>query len=292
STAFTQIKRNVLISGGLPIGPALSEFTLEFPESHMSILSRFTQHIRFIKAAAASETIRIVALFDAVVSTPGVIMPWKAMVKICHAEGITSIVDAAHSLGQESVFDLSEIQPDFWIGVSKWLYAKRGSAVLYVARKNQHLIPNDIPAGLSWVEPEEHKQTMSQFAGEFYWNGSADVVLPLTVIAALDFRSKIGGEKRIIDYCHALAVNGGRRVAEILGTQVMDMPETSGELIGTMVNVLLPLSKTIRPSPSVTRAVDHKLFHEQRAYAVTYYHNNHWWVRISAQVYNQVCLSS
>ncbi|KAG6897231.1 hypothetical protein C0992_003335, partial [Termitomyces sp. T32_za158] len=135
STAFGQIKRNVLMTGGLPNSPTLSEFSLKFPETHMSILNRFTQHIRHVKAATTSETVRIVALFDSVVSTPGVIMPWKAMVKICHEERVTSIVDAAHSLGQEFGFNLSEIRPDFWIGnCSKWLYAKRGSAVLYVAR--------------------------------------------------------------------------------------------------------------------------------------------------------------
>lgn len=103
--------------GAVPISPKLSEFSLDLPESHASILSRFTQHIRVVKATAASKTIRIVALFDSVASTPGVMMPWKAMVKICHAEGVTSIVDAAHSLGQEPMINLSEIEPDFWIGV-------------------------------------------------------------------------------------------------------------------------------------------------------------------------------
>ncbi|KAH0581811.1 hypothetical protein H2248_011491 [Termitomyces sp. 'cryptogamus'] len=288
STAFSQIKRNVFVAGGLPTSPILSEFSLDFPQTHMSILSQFSRHIRAVKGKAASKTIRIAALFDSIVSTPGVTMPWKGMVEICHAEGITSIVDAAHSLGQEPI-NLSETQPDFWIGnCSKWLYAKRGSAVLYVAQRNQYLIPNNIPAGLGWFEPVADTQTMSLFAGQFYWNGSTDVALPLTLVAALDFRLKIGGEKRIIDYCHTLAIEGGKCVAEILGTEVMDMPEAPGELVGTMVNVLLPLPETIRPSPDVLRAFDQKLFSDRRAYAVIYYHNNCWWVRISAQVYNQL----
>ncbi|KAG5350876.1 hypothetical protein C0989_008934 [Termitomyces sp. Mn162] len=132
----------------------------------MSILSQFSRHIRAVKGKAASKTIRIAALFDSIVSTPGVTMPWKGMVEICHAEGITSIVDAAHSLGQEPI-NLSETQPDFWIG--------------------------------------------------------------------------IGGEKRIIDYCHTLAIEGGKCVAEILGTEVMDMPEAPGELVGTMVYLIVDL---------------------------------------------------
>jgi selenocysteine lyase/cysteine desulfurase len=44
-------------------------------------------------------------------------MPWKEMVKICHEEGALSIVDAAHSIGQEKDIDLATVRPDFWISV-------------------------------------------------------------------------------------------------------------------------------------------------------------------------------
>ncbi|KAG6811148.1 hypothetical protein H0H92_008766 [Tricholoma furcatifolium] len=267
STAFSQIKRNVAALGDLPARPILSEFILLFPETHASILDRFTEHIRVLKAKAMNKTIRITALFDTIVSTPGVLMPWKAMVQICNAEGVMSIVDAAHSLGQEKDIKLSDTQPDFWVGnCSKWLYAKRGSGVM-----NQHLVPNNLPLGLGWFEPVEGIKTMSHFASEFY---------------SLDFRAEIGGEERIITYCHNLAVEGGRCIAEILKTEVMEMSEAPQELIGTMVNVLLPLTN-ILPSPEVMRALDNKLF-ERRAYAVIYYHNGSWWTRISAQVYNQL----
>ncbi|KAG6815855.1 hypothetical protein H0H87_010746, partial [Tephrocybe sp. NHM501043] len=117
STAFSQIKRNIAAVGDLPACPFLSEFTLLFPETHASILNRFARHIRALKAKARTRTTRIVALFDSIVSTPGVLMPWKAMVQLCNAEGVTSIVDAAHSLGQEANIDLSNTRPDFWVGV-------------------------------------------------------------------------------------------------------------------------------------------------------------------------------
>jgi len=216
-------------------------------------------------------------------------MPWKAMVKICNAEGVTSIVDAAHSLGQEKILNLSETQPDFWVGnCSKWLYAKRGSGVLYVSKKNQQLVPRNFPVGLGWFEPAGGMNTMSGFAAEFHWNGSIDVALALTVNAGLDFRTEIGGEERIIDYCHNLAIEGGKRVAEILGTEVMEMPQAPGELVGNMVNVLLPHLSNVKPSLEVASTFDHKMFEERRAYAVAYHHNDRWWLRISAQVYNQI----
>lgn len=40
------------------------------------------------------------------------------MVKICADEGVLSVVDAAHSIGQEMDINLDEVKPDFWVTVS------------------------------------------------------------------------------------------------------------------------------------------------------------------------------
>lgn len=40
--------------------------------------------------------------------------------------------------------------------------------------------------------------------------------------AALDFRERIGGESKIQEYCHRVALEGGRKAAEILGTELID----------------------------------------------------------------------
>jgi len=39
---------------------------------------------------------------------------------------------------------------------------------------------------------------------------------------ALDFREWLGGEIKINEYCRTLAIKGGERLAEILGTEGMD----------------------------------------------------------------------
>ena len=44
---------------------------------------------------------KIVAVIDSIASMPGVLLPWQEMVKVCREEGVWSVVDAAHSLGQE-----------------------------------------------------------------------------------------------------------------------------------------------------------------------------------------------
>lgn len=44
---------------------------------------------------------RFVAVIDSITSLPGVRLPWKTLVQICREEGIWSVIDAAHSIGQE-----------------------------------------------------------------------------------------------------------------------------------------------------------------------------------------------
>ena len=40
------------------------------------------------------------------------------MVQICKDEDVWSVIDAAHSIGQEVDLDLEKIAPDFWVSVS------------------------------------------------------------------------------------------------------------------------------------------------------------------------------
>lgn len=97
---------------------------------------------------------------------------------------------------------------------------------------------------------------MTAFVGEFHWNGSTDVITALTikpgaqclylrlvslmhVTTALDFRASLGGEARIIEYCHTLAINGGNRLAQILQTEMMLSPGAHPEeIIPCMVSFL------------------------------------------------------
>lgn len=44
---------------------------------------------------------RFVAVIDSITSVPGVLLPWQEMVKVCKEEGVWSVIDAAHSIGQE-----------------------------------------------------------------------------------------------------------------------------------------------------------------------------------------------
>jgi hercynylcysteine S-oxide lyase len=92
--------------------------TLQFPTTHASIVSRFRAHLRSLpRPNGKTQEQKIVAVIDSIVSNPGVLMPWKEMVQVCKEEHVWSVIDAAHSIGQELDIDLGKAQPDFWVSV-------------------------------------------------------------------------------------------------------------------------------------------------------------------------------
>ena len=52
---------------------------------------------------------------------------------------------------------------------------------------------------------------------------SVHVLMRRSVHTALDFRKWLGGEVEINRYCRDLAIRGGKRLAEMLGTEEMDV---------------------------------------------------------------------
>ena len=50
----------------------------------------------------------------------------------------------------------------------------------------------------------------------------------------MDFRRWIGGEDKIYDYCHNLAIRGGKLLAEMFDTRLLD---PTGEQTATMVRL-------------------------------------------------------
>lgn len=156
TTTYENVLKGIQYLADRPehVRPHVETVELQFPTSHARVLDTFRAHIKDIKALHTARGTqfthissparepehdsgnRIVVVIDAISSNPGVRMPWCEMVRICRAEGVWSVVDAAHSLGQEPDIHLKEARPDFWVSnCHKWLYAKRGCAVLYMSRE-------------------------------------------------------------------------------------------------------------------------------------------------------------
>ena len=105
----------------------------------------------------------------------------------------------------------------------------------------------------------------------------------------MDFREWVGGEEVINQYCRELALTGGKRIAEIMGTQIMDESPNSEQTFN-MVNVELPLYDVPEDQISfVQDTLRDRLLLDFKIYAAHFYHNGKFWARLSAQIYNEVC---
>ncbi len=104
-------------------------------------------------------------------------------------------------------------------------------------------------------------------------------------MVALDFREWLGGEQKINDYCHPLALSGGKLLSELLGTPLLD---PTGEFTLNMVNVGLPLAPSIPENANTLGFLLRNLIEDWHVSAAVFRHNGRWWVRASAQVWNEV----
>ncbi|KAI9255202.1 pyridoxal phosphate-dependent transferase [Phascolomyces articulosus] len=219
------------------------------------------------------------AVLDAIIALPGVLFPYEAASRLVQEHGILSLIDAAHAAGQIPI-DVSSFDPDFLVSnLHKWFYTPRGSCILYAPKRNQRFLH---PLAL------EHNYTSegNGFEQEFWNYGAHDHCTFLCVGPAIEYRKSLGGEDAIREYCHNLAVEGGNLVAERLGTQVMDNQDHT--LIGSMVNVEIPLyPKTLRDDEVTTQFIN-KIIYEQNCMTPAFKHNGKWWVRLSAQIYNDI----
>lgn len=225
----------------------------EFPITHEELVGKFVETVKKVKAEGCNAR---VAVFETVVSVPGILFPWEELVAVCKREGVLSLVDGAHGVGMLKL-DLGSVQPDFFTSnchkyvspslalvilsvmrktnnrcASRWLYTPRSSAILYVPTKNQHLIRTTLPTSWGFLPactPESEispltgqPSTKTRFEQLFQFVATADDSPYLCVPAALEFREKVcGGEDKIFAYLDQLANEGGDIVAEALGTEVL-----------------------------------------------------------------------
>ena len=83
----------------------------EYPISEDEIERRF----RAVVGRARDDGLSVrAAVFDTIVSNPGVRFPFERFIAICREEGILSVIDGAHGIGQIPL-DMHELQPDFFV---------------------------------------------------------------------------------------------------------------------------------------------------------------------------------
>ncbi|KIK70144.1 hypothetical protein GYMLUDRAFT_53247 [Collybiopsis luxurians FD-317 M1] len=278
NTTYDSISRTAQYIADTPPHPTHSQFTLLFPTTQKAIIEDWRNYLRSLNetraqvAQQAGQRPKIVAIIDSIIAKPGAYLPWKEMVKICKEEDVWSVVDAAHSIGQEQNLNLAQADPDFWVtNCHKWLFAKRNCALLYVPKRNHHIIRASFPTSYTYISPKD--RTGPNFLEQFDWNSTVDFVPYISTSCALDFREWLGGEEVINNYCHRIAIEGGKRLAQILGTEV---------------NVAVPFPPTMTSDFKVDMAFRQKLLIKKKIYPAFLYHNGKWWARCSAQIWSQV----
>jgi hypothetical protein len=115
NTSFRSVAHAAQFISDIPPHPAVSKITLTFPTTPAQVITQFRDHLRRLPRKADQKT---VAIIDSIISVPGILLLWKEMVQVCKTEGVMSVIDAAHSIGQETNLDLNTADPDFWTSVS------------------------------------------------------------------------------------------------------------------------------------------------------------------------------
>ncbi|KAF2805190.1 PLP-dependent transferase [Mytilinidion resinicola] len=249
-----------------------------------------------------------IAIFDTVVSMPGVRMPFEKLAAACKEVSVLSFVDAAHAIGHVEL-DLQKLDPDFLVSnCHKWLYVPRGCAVFYVPVRNQHLLRSSLPTshgfvpipkpGVTYINPFA-PSSYTPFIYNFSFVGTIDNSPYLCIPAALKYRESIGGEKAIMAYNSALANAAAKHVAKVLGTEILQ--NSTGTLTNCcLTNVRLPLEvdaivkvmaakglmKTAAEVQSLVRDwMVERMVEEYDTFIAMVVYGGAWWVRFSGQVY-------
>lgn len=210
------------------------DYGYALPMSHPEIASAFLQTISRLLYEGYNVK---AAVFDTVVSLPGVRFPFERLVKMCKEYNILSVIDGAHSVGMIPL-DLSTLDADFFVSnCHKWLYTPRGCALLHVPKRNQHLIRTTyptshgyVPRGDSSIREVLPPNSKSEFVNLFQFMATTDDTAFYCIPAALNFRQNLcGGEQAIYEYIRENAQRGADMIAMLLGTEVMDdMEQGSG----------------------------------------------------------------
>ncbi|KAF9120937.1 hypothetical protein BGW39_010980 [Mortierella sp. 14UC] len=269
STGYVSVNQTVRYICDTHTDVKVIEVPITFPMADKDILSRVEDALKAHQELKDGSRIKL-GIVDWISSVPSIVHPVKELVDLLHSYGALVYVDGAHSIGQVPV-DLSYLSPDFYItNCHKWLFSVRGSALLYVAKRHQHLIhPTSITGDYTLG-----------FAREFAWAGTQDYSSLMSILSALAFRKQYG-EDAIISYTHSLALEGGKAMAKILGTETLTPDDHQ---VGNMINVALPIKDLNHPKAN-TKALMEILMDRYNLYTPAFRHGDKFYTRVSAQIY-------
>lgn len=85
---------------------------LDYPIEDTEVLSLFRK--RATDLIRQRKNVKL-AMFDTVLTFPGVRVPWEELVTACKELGILSLIDGAHGIGHIDLTHLGKVKPDFFV---------------------------------------------------------------------------------------------------------------------------------------------------------------------------------
>jgi isopenicillin-N epimerase len=176
--------------------------------------------------AAAGPRVRFV-LLDHITSPSALVFPVQHIATELRRRGIPLFVDGAHAIGQIPL-DLPAIGADWYVtNLHKWLYAPKGSALLYASGG---------AAPLTWPLVTSHYVDLG-FPRSFDYTGTRDYTAWLAAPAALGFYRGLGPE-RLLAHETALVAHGSAALEEIGAVPIAPL-----EMAAAMRAFILPQSR-------------------------------------------------
>ncbi|KAI9681620.1 MAG: hypothetical protein M1829_000817 [Trizodia sp. TS-e1964] len=261
---------------------------LAFPllGSPSALVSAFTAAIKDTKARGLRP---VVALIETIIASPGLRLPYEALVRACRAEGVLSLVDGAHGVGQIPL-DLRALDADFFLSnCHKWLFTPRGCCLLHVPQRNHHLIRSALPTSHgfaplnSTVASPLLPSSKPPFVTNFEFTGTLDNAPLFCIGDALRFRQSVcGGEEAIMAYCQTLARTGGAAALRVLGTEILGDEAARRCAFATL---RLPLTIGANEAARVVQWMNRVMIDEYATFVAIAWFADALWARFSAQVY-------
>jgi isopenicillin-N epimerase len=212
-----------------------------------------------------------IVVLDHISFGPGVILPIKEMIDYSRSMGYMTLVDAAHTPGMLPL-NIEELKPDWYVGnCHKWMYTPKGCAMLWA---DTHVQEQTIPLTISHGFGEG-------FAQSFGWTGTRNPAQWLAIGDALDFIDSFGHDN-IYNYNHNLVTEGSKIVCDALGVK----PALPGDMLGFLAPI--EFSGDFKGIPLESHNLRNKLYREHNTEAVFNYLDGKMWLRISAQIYNDI----
>jgi isopenicillin-N epimerase len=211
------------------------------------------------------------AIVDHITAQSALILPVADIVAACHERGVPVLVDGAHAPGS-IVLDVPSLGADWYAAnLHKWAHAPRSCGFLWTRADRQAGIHSPVT---SWGFEKGYRE-------EFEWNGTLDPTSYLAAPEGIAFLHACGWPA-VLAYMHGLAWDGAGRLTAEWGTQLA----AERQMIGAMVAV--PLPEALGSTDADATALRLALLVEDRIEVQLHAWHGRLWVRVSAQIYNDM----